>query len=319
MKLVDIVPVLEDNQYKLKSTVDAYEVLINEATWRRLRAMGTKPLDRLKADDYLLHLMLSERGHMAEGVSEPVLRGTEGLHVVGIETTDMCNLQCEHCYLGPKKNKTLSREAFRRVVDGAYELGASAISVTGGEPKLDPELFEKMAYARSRDFKVTMVTNATLWTREDAKTLRDLRLEAVAVSLNGPKKEHEAIYGEGQYERTVERMKWLIEEGNNVYVNFNIYDGNAHVLPEFEKFCRELGVKGMNVGHIKPIGWGANMKDRIVEETPVCCGRGGKEQIFVKADGRVIPCGFLDDQTMGNVYAEGLPAIYRRRRAAAKP
>ena len=316
MKLVDTVPVIEGGQYKLVGTTDGYEVSINGATWDVLRGMGKKSPGQLDERERFLNRMLGEKGRMQEGCSEMRLRGTEGLYVLGVETTDACNLRCKHCYLGEKAKLFLRQDAYESSVDDAVELGAYAVALTGGEALLDRSLFDKIKYARDRDCKVSLVTNATLIKEEHAKRFASLGMESMAVSLNGPKKEHEGLYGVDTYEPALRGLMYLIEAGNKTFVNFNVYEGNVHAIPEFEMFCKSIGVAGLNVSHIKPVGWGENMKNEIVQEGPRCCGKGGKEQVVIKADGRVVPCVFLNEQTMGSVYNERFGDIYRRHRSA---
>lgn len=312
MKLVNMVPVLERGTYKLVSTVDELEIRINEATLRVLQRMAVKSLEELEGVELTLYQKLKDKQRITDGRCQLRLRGTYGLHSVGVEVTDACNLRCRHCYLGEKANLFLKHDAYERAVDDAVELGVHGVMFTGGEPLLDKRLFDKIRYARERDCKTSLVTNGTFITAEHARTFARLHIEAIAVTLNGFKKEHEGLYGPNTYERALRGLKHLIAAGNHVFVNFNIYKGNQHVLPEFEKFCRSLGVKGINVSHVKPVEWGAEMREEIVKETPRCCGKGGRELVTIKADGRVVPCVFLNEQTMGNIYEERFKEIYLR-------
>lgn len=314
MRMVNTVPAIVGGQRFLIGTTDAYARPIDESAWQTLREMGPKILGDLGGRERGVYDTLRAEGRMADEPGVMRLRGTEGLCGVTIESTDACNLRCKHCYLGEKASRTLGRDAYEGVVDDTWELGAYGIAFTGGEVMLDEDIFERIRYAREKDFKVSVTTNATMIGEDDARQFASLGTETVAVTLNGFKDEHEALYGKGTYEPALRGVKRLLAAGNNVRINFNLYKGNQHVLPAFREFCRGLGVKSVSAAPIKAVGWGKNMKDEMVSEPQLCCGKGGKEKIVVKADGRVVPCVFLDGQVMGNVYDEHLKDIYRRHR-----
>lgn len=90
---------------------------------------------------------------------------------------------------------------------------------TGGEPLLREDLFELIAYAKSRGFAVFIATNGTLITKEVAKLLRKYNV-GVVIGLDGMNPEvHDSIRGvEGAYDAVIAGI------GNCIAENYFIYN-----------------------------------------------------------------------------------------------
>ena len=81
---------------------------------------------------------------------------------VGLLLTDRCDAACGHCWFscGPDRTETMSRAAAESAIDQARGLGASWVSLTGGEPFLEYSLMLGLVrYASDRGLHVEAVTN----------------------------------------------------------------------------------------------------------------------------------------------------------------
>lgn len=103
-----------------------------------------------------------------------------------IETTDLCNLKCIHCYedavFESKNFHFLTLENARFVIDELYGMGCKNVQFTGGEPMCNPEYKEIIRYAAGKMDNVELYSNCTLLTEEYAGELKPLGV-TVALSM----------------------------------------------------------------------------------------------------------------------------------------
>ena len=164
-----------------------------------------------------------------------------------IYTNYDCNLKCSYCVAksGPNvPRRALGLDNVKRLVDEAVKLGFEHIFFTGGEPFILNEIYEMLAYSSAR-IKTTVLTNAML--------LRGPRLEKlcaiandnliVQVSLDGGRPEdHDAYRGPGTWEKTVEGIRLLQEEGFRVRLGTTETPVNSPYLDKLCEFHRSLGI-----------------------------------------------------------------------------
>ena len=164
-----------------------------------------------------------------------------------IYTNYDCNLKCSYCVAksGPNvPRRALGLDNVKRLVDEAVELGFEHVFFTGGEPFILNEIYEMLAYSSAR-IKTTVLTNAML--------LRGPRLEKlcaianenliVQVSLDGGRPEdHDAYRGPGTWEKTVEGIRLLQEQGFRVRLGTTETPVNSSHLDKLCEFHRSLGI-----------------------------------------------------------------------------
>ncbi|RPJ15839.1 MAG: radical SAM protein [Chloroflexi bacterium] len=168
-----------------------------------------------------------------------------------IYTNYDCNLKCSYCVAksGPNvPRRALGLANVQRLVDEAVELGFSDVFFTGGEPFILDDIYEMLAYSVLR-VKTTVLTNAML--------LRGARLEKlisvaeavpdekmiVQVSLDGGRPEdHDAYRGKGTWEKTVEGIRLLQEQGFRVRIGTTETPVNSPHLEKLCEFHRSLGI-----------------------------------------------------------------------------
>ena len=88
-----------------------------------------------------------------------------GLHILEIETTNKCNLNCKHCYVDRSVPKFMPSDKVYELIDYAIKEQVSRLVFTGGEPLLDPNIFDYAKYARKHGIKsLFLLTNGLLIT-----------------------------------------------------------------------------------------------------------------------------------------------------------
>ena len=103
--------------------------------------------------------------------------------------TYRCNLKCKHCYEDAgRRGYELSTDEAKQVVDRLSRLasiGLPALSFSGGEPLAREDFFEVAAYAKKKIPYISVASNGTLITRDNAKRLKDVGVDYVEISLDG--------------------------------------------------------------------------------------------------------------------------------------
>lgn len=121
---------------------------------------GHSPLDHIKFSPFLAQLIVTRR----------------------------CNLKCGYCNEYDHTSDPIPAEVLRARIDKLKALGAMAIEFSGGEPLLNPDIFDLIRYARNIGVpSVQMISNATLFTEEVVDKLNDAGLEHLQISVDGVK------------------------------------------------------------------------------------------------------------------------------------
>lgn len=132
---------------------------------------------------------------LASSSAVPTDRFDRPLRDLRVSVTDRCNFRCVYCmpkavfdssYKFLPKKELLSFEEIVAVVRAGANLGVSKVRLTGGEPLVRRDLEQLVTQLRGVDgiTDISMTTNASLLTRERARSLRDAGLQRLNVSLD---------------------------------------------------------------------------------------------------------------------------------------
>ena len=95
-----------------------------------------------------------------------------------------CNLACGYCFEYDKVSEPVPTDVLLRRVDALADLGTAMLTLTGGEPLLQPDLEQVVAHARSRGLFVSSITNGYLLTRERILALNRAGLDHLQMSID---------------------------------------------------------------------------------------------------------------------------------------
>jgi radical SAM protein with 4Fe4S-binding SPASM domain len=263
-------------------------------------------------------------------------------YLVYIELTEKCNLNCRHCYLPFHDETGLPAKTIFDILEQIRKENCFELVFTGGEVFVRDDFFEILEYARKLNFFISIFTNGTLITSSIAKELKKFLPIGVQVSIYGSNpKTHEYITQvEGSFNKTIEGIKHLKENGIEVTIAFVCMKPNLKEINEVEKLCQELKIEEgkLRIGYsIRP----KRNKDRsalyleinknelynfdkkffmpldsqIMKITnrsyAVCCGV-GNSICLITARGDVYPCPVfvLPEHKAGNIKEEKFPSIW---------
>jgi MoaA/NifB/PqqE/SkfB family radical SAM enzyme len=158
-----------------------------------------------------------------------------------------CNLSCSYCVAEstPKASRNaIGLDNACRIVDEAVDLGFSELFFTGGEPFILDEIYDMLAYASAR-LKTTVLTNAMLFNDRRMARLCEIANPnlQLQVSLDGGRAEHHDAYrGPGTWNKTVQGIRALQENGFKVRLSSTETPANSDHLEELHEFRRSLGI-----------------------------------------------------------------------------
>src|SRR6266508_4221716 len=95
-----------------------------------------------------------------------------------------CNLSCAYCNEYDKTSEPVPVEEMARRIDRLAELGTLAITFSGGEPLLHPELETLVERIRRYNIIATLITNGYLLTAERVKRLNRAGLDYLQISID---------------------------------------------------------------------------------------------------------------------------------------
>jgi radical SAM protein with 4Fe4S-binding SPASM domain len=158
------------------------------------------------------------------------------LYILPWRCTFACDYNCVHCTSAgkPAAPDEVNTEDAKRIVDQAYEFGASFFGITGGEALLRKDIFEIIAYARKIGMNVSIITDGRLL---DGKSFNNIVKNEVkvSVSIDGGEATNNLVRGKGAYAAAVESIERLSREKLLNCLVYTLANVNASVTNVNEK------------------------------------------------------------------------------------
>ena len=130
-----------------------------------------------------------------------------------LDPTSACNLHCTGCWAADYGNRlNLSLEDIDSIIEQGKELGVYLYIYTGGEPLVRKHDIVELC-RRHDDCVFLAFTNGTLVDQEFIDTIRPCGNFIPAFSLEGDRESTDARRGEGVYDKVVDAMKLMRENG----------------------------------------------------------------------------------------------------------
>ena len=241
------------------------------------------------------------------------------LDTLWFNTGTLCNLECKNCYIesSPRNDRLsyLTVDDVRPYLDEIITLnmGTKLIGLTGGEPFLNPSIIPILETVLALDFEVLILTNANRVIKRHQQNLLKLKQRYgdkihIRVSLDHFTEElHDRERGEGSFNKTLEQLSWLYENGFNISIaSRSLADETPeHSLAGHKKL---LDSKGIHLDLATKLVIFPEMQSKrdVPEITTACWGILGKapsdqmcasERMIVKRKGEqkssVMPCTLL--------------------------
>jgi len=177
------------------------------------------------------------------------------------DMTNICNLKCPLCPTGAgapgRKKGMMPFPTFKKIID---EIGKYLISIdlfNWGEPLLNKDIYEMIAYAHGRNIVTSVSTNFQHFSEEHAEKLISSGLDILILSIDGASQEsYEKYRIGGDFQRAIENISLLVkkkrERGcHHPYIcwQFLVMRHNEHEVEAARRMAGELGVDSITVEH----------------------------------------------------------------------
>lgn len=164
--------------------------------------------------------------------------------MVSIEPSNICNAKCIMCPYQKmtRKKEIMSIDFFKKIVDNCLGYGIKNFNLNFyNEPFLDPFIFERIKYLKSKGVRAQLFSNSSI---VDSEKILESGLDEIIFSLDALKKEtYESIRKGLVFEKTINNILNLIKrkrelglEKPKIKLNFVKQKLNEAELEEFKSF-----------------------------------------------------------------------------------
>jgi 12,18-didecarboxysiroheme deacetylase len=193
--------------------------------------------------------------------------------VVVWNVTRRCNLKCVHCYAHAKNvpfNDELTFEQGKKLIDNLADFGVPVLLFSGGEPLARKDLPDLAEYAVQKGMRAVISTNGTLISPELARTLKNIGLSYVGISLDGMQKINDRFRGvKGAFQSALEGIENCQAAGIKVGLRFTINRLNVSEIPHIFDLLEKMDIPRVCFYHLVYAGRGSTLvkEDLSHEET----------------------------------------------------
>ncbi len=173
-----------------------------------------------------------------------------------IETTNVCNLSCPMCTTAVGQNESERKKGylhladFEKILDKVSRYINSVGLFYGGEPMLNKQLPQMVAYAREKRIETFFSTNATMLTDEAIEEILGCGLDKMTISCDGLSKETYEKYRVGaDFDDVYAKIRKLArrkKERNlvrpHLQLQFIVMKHNQHEVAGLAEAKKDLGV-----------------------------------------------------------------------------
>jgi radical SAM protein with 4Fe4S-binding SPASM domain len=246
------------------------------------------------------------------------------LRYLELQLTGRCNLSCKHCYLGKPRDMELNLNSVKGILKDFEDMQGLRLLISGGEPLLYSYFWKFNEMLPDYNFRKVLLTNGWFLKKEEVSRLN---VHEVQVSLDGLKKGHDMLRGNGSFKKAVTAMNLVKDTGIDLSVatmvhpyNINDFMAMADMLENYN--LREWGIDiPLVAGNLKIEKDFVISPEKGAEYLKFAFGgsyHGGSEGYAcgrhictIMPSGKVCKCGFYEDQPLGNI-EEGLRICWER-------
>lgn len=172
------------------------------------------------------------------------------------ELTLACCFSCAHCgsKAGQPRENELTLQECLDVIDQLAELGCEWVSLIGGEVFLYPGWNIVVDFLARRGMRLCIITNGYMIDQEITRQLKDSAARYIVVSIDGTQANHDSMRAAGSYQKAIEAIKMLKQEGFYVSVITTMNQDNAQDLEALYEVFSELKIDAWQLQNCSPMG-----------------------------------------------------------------
>ena len=210
---------------------------------------GVYPVSRASFFSYsdMLPKVVWEEEIESESEEEFFEKWGQNYHLsrVHLEVSAPCNERCVHCYFPENyRSGVMFRELFLRIFKQCKECNVLSITISGGEPMLNPNLLFFIKECRENNFSINLLSNLTLMSDEMLQEFVKTPLLSIQTSLYSMNADiHDSITSvKGSFEKTKRAIETLYQHNIPMQINCPIMKQNKETYQDVLNWA-----KGMNI------------------------------------------------------------------------
>lgn len=231
-----------------------------------------------------------------------------------IETTNLCNLNCDFCIKNRRKKEIMTIQNFKIILSKIKNYTNYIYLHILGEPLLNPKLNEFILLASNEGFNINITTNGYLIDKiKDNKNIRqvNISLHSFDVKYNVELKK----YLNNIFDSVEELIK------NDTYVSLRLWVKNKYsedIINEVNNYYKVNITKNTKIkenlffNFEKQFIW-PNLNNSYYNESGKCYGL--TDHIGILVDGTIVPCCLdtLGIINLGNIFKEEIDEILNKK------
>jgi radical SAM protein with 4Fe4S-binding SPASM domain len=238
-----------------------------------------------------------------------------------LEATGKCNLFCPMCprELVHFEPVDIPLPLFKKVIDEAKDFLEFTVPYGGGEPMLNPRIFDMIQFCRDRNIYVGFSTNGTMNNPERNRKLLEAGLDYIIFAFDGASKETYEKYRKGaKFEETRAKileflkMKQEMKAKTFTIIQMVRLKDNAGEVEEFRKMWALPGVDQVRIKEDEMQFEGVGIprpKENPVRRNP--CHYLWQGPLYIHHDGNVFPCCYMwRGEPLGNANDQPVATIW---------
>ncbi|BAS25985.1 radical SAM protein [Limnochorda pilosa] len=182
------------------------------------------------------------------------------------EVTHACALACVHCRAAADPHRhpeELTTQEGYALIDSVARLNPAIFVLSGGDPLMREDLFDLIAYARTRGLRVAAApTGSARATPEAMQRFREAGVNTLSFSLDGP----DAVIHDsfrrvrGTFDRTVKAIEAARELGIPFQINTTVTRATRPHLDRLREQVQILGAVQWDLFILVPTGRGESLE-----------------------------------------------------------
>ncbi len=173
-----------------------------------------------------------------------------GLHIVEIELTNKCNLNCKHCYARREDVTTLNPDKVFELIDELSELNVHRLVFTGGEPLLVKELFDYAIYAKNKGFpRIVLMSNGLLINEDKIDQLKVF--DSIQLSIDMPPGD-KPLFRYDYLDKLLNKIEFLKKNNINITLQATLHRSLMKSLEKLSEFIKKVNVP-VGINRLVPI------------------------------------------------------------------
>lgn len=255
---------------------------------------------------------------------------------IHVDVSGLCNEHCVHCYIPDKfRNRTMPEELFHAILEQSKACRVLNITISGGEPMLNPHLLAFIRECRDNNFSINLLSNLTLLTDEMVYEFEKTPLLSVQTSLYSMNEEvHDSItQSRGSFAKTKRAIEILHGHNIPMQINCPIMKQNKDTYQDVLDWAKSMNIEsscdymlfGSFDGSCKNLQCRLEISDveRVIQKErkdekkntekhatgasicPVCTN-----SLCVSHTGNIYPCEGWQTLVLGNILTSSLSRIW---------